>query len=257
MHRYILCSGINGNPVALERMSWVVKARRPDGILFAGGVLGEGRHFAPCSFTGWGMPTEEACFVERFFEVLGKLGIFSAVIPGTEDTPLEEFLRIGMHAETEFPGVHVVHATLLEQSDLAVCGLGGRLSGDGCHEPDNIPRVFAEYHLRNLWTAKKSRRVLLLPTPPSGMLGGNYGNAFIGELIDSYHPSLCVVCGPSDCRGFEHVGKTLVVNPGSLADGWAAWLDWDSHGDRQVEFLDLRGPAPEKRVMASASLHGA
>ncbi len=256
MHRLILCAGVNGSPAVLDRLSHVANACRPDGILFAGGVLGPGRRFAPRSTTLWGMPTEESLFVERFFETLGKMNIFSAIIPGTDDTPLEDFLRIGMHAEVEFAGVHLVHATLLEQADLAVCGLGGLVSGNGCHEPDYMPRVVAEYHLRTLWKAKQPRRVLLLATPPRGQLGGDEGSTFSGELIDSYHPSLCVTGGPSDRRGFKHVGETLVVNPGALIDGWAAWLNWERTPDRQVEFLDLRDPDP-KRVTASASAHEA
>jgi Icc-related predicted phosphoesterase len=251
MHRFILCAGANGSPAALKGLSRAASACRPDGILFAGGVLGPGRRFAPRSATLWGMPTEESLFVERFFEALGKLDIFSAVIPGTDDTPLEDFLRIGMHAEVEFPGVHLVHATLTEQADLAVCGLGGLISGNGCHEPDHMPRVLAEYHLRTLWGAKQPRRVLLIPTAPWGKLGGDEGSTFTGELIDSYHPSLCVTGGSSERRGFRQVGETLVVNPGALTDGWAAWLDWESHANRQVEFLDLRDPVP-KRVAAPA-----
>lgn len=253
MHQFLLCAGINGDPEALDRLNQVVNARRPDGVLFAGGVLGSGRRFAPRLWTRWGMPSEESTFVERFFDALGKLGVFCAVIPGKEDTPLEEFLRAGMHAEIDSPGVQVVHATLFEQAGLAVCGLGGPVSGDSFHEPDYTPRVLAEYHLRALWKTKQPRRILLLPSPPAGALGGLEGSGFIGELIDSYHPSLCVTGGPSDRRGFEHVGKTLVVNPGALADGWAAWLDWDSQADHQVEFFDLHGPTLETAT-ASASL---
>ena len=252
MHRLLLCAGVNGNPAALDRLCHVANACRPDGILFAGGVLGSGRRFAPRSTTRWGMPTEESQFVERFFKALGQLDLFSAVIPGADDTPLEDFLRIGMHAEFEYPSVHMAHATLVERDGLAVCGLGGLVSGNGCHERDYTPRVLAEYHLRKLWTANKPRRVLLLPSPPPGKLGGDKGNKFTGELIDSYHPSLCVTGGPSDRRGFEQVGETLVVNPGALADGWAAWLDWEAPANRRVEFLDLRDPTP-KRVAAPAA----
>lgn len=253
MHRFLLCAGAHGNPAALQRLSHVANACRPDGILFAGGVLGPDRRFAPRATTYWGMPIEESLFVERFFETLGKLNIFSAVIPGMHDTPLEEFLRIGMRAEVAFPGMHLAHATLLEHAGLAVCGVGGLVSGEGHYGPDYMPRVLAEYYLRTLWTAKQPRRVLLLPAPPQGNLGGYEGSPFTGELIDSYHPSLCVTGGPSDHRGFKHVGETLVVNPGALADGWAAWLNWERPAGRQVEFLDLRDPI-RKGAAALASV---
>src|SRR5579872_945880 len=46
MHRFILCSGIHGEAKALERLSWVADARRPEGILFAGGALAQSKQFA-------------------------------------------------------------------------------------------------------------------------------------------------------------------------------------------------------------------
>jgi len=243
MRRLLLCAGVYGQRKALEGLNRAVQARRPDGVLFAGGVLPLFRHYTART-TLWDMDREDAQFVQHFFEELGKLGVFSAVIPGTTDTPVEEFLRIGMHAEVEFSGVHVVHATLVEQRDLAVCGIGGHISGNGCHEPDWCPRILAAYHLRKLWTVKQPRRALLLPSPPPGTLGGPEGNAFAGELIDSLHPTLCVVGGTTQRRGIERVAGTLVVNPGALADGSAAWLDWGRDSDHRVEFLDLRTSEP-------------
>src|SRR5690348_5672053 len=62
MHRFILCAGANGSPAALEGLSRAASAYRPDGILFAGGVLGPDRRFALRSATLWGMPTEESLF---------------------------------------------------------------------------------------------------------------------------------------------------------------------------------------------------
>jgi hypothetical protein len=52
-----------------------------------------------------------------------------------------------------------------------------------------------------------------------------------------------VVGGPSALRGTQRVARTLVVNPGQLAEGWAAWLDWSAPSGEQVELLDLRDPA--------------
>jgi Icc-related predicted phosphoesterase len=84
----------------------------------------------------------------------------------------------------------------------------------------------------------KPRKVLLLPGPPPGDLGGPEGNPVIGELIDGLRPSLCVVAGRTERRGLQRVASTLVVNPGSLVDGSAALLDWDRSGDDPVEFLN-------------------
>jgi hypothetical protein len=47
--------------------------------------------------------------------------------------------------------------------------------------------------------------------------------------------------GGSDAhRGTQRVASTLIVNPGCLAEGSAAWLDLSLPSDERVEFLDLR-----------------
>ena len=235
MRRFLVCSGVDGRPKSLEWLRQAVEKRSPDGILFAGGVLDGARLYSrdPAALTH-----EEGRFVEHFFETLGNLGVFSAVIPGPADGPLEEFLRIGMHAEVESPAVHLAHATLLERGELAVSGVGGKIGQE-------VSVIMAQYHLRSLWTAKQPHRILLLATPPTGALGGPEGSSVVGDFIDSYHPALCVVGGPSQCRGSQRVAKTLVINPGRLAEGWAAWFDWNRQADDAVEMLNLRELSPK------------
>jgi hypothetical protein len=54
-----------------------------------------------------------------------------------------------------------------------------------------------------------------------------------------------VVAGSTAHRGWQRIAHTLVVNPGCLADGSAAWLD---RGRDEVDFLDLRPePRPQRR----------
>ena len=137
-----------------------------------------------------------------------------------------------------------------------MCGIGGAVEEKGLIGIDSLSRPGAEFALRSLLTAKQPRKVLLLPAAPPGALGGEEGNPLMGELIDSYHPDLCVVAGSSQRRGSEHVGHTLVVNPGCLADGWAAWLEWKD----KVEFVNLRTlagatPTPSRAGTAPPSDH--
>jgi Icc-related predicted phosphoesterase len=101
---------------------------------------------------------------------------------------------------------------------------------------DSYSRVSAQYFLRALGSSGKPRKVLLLSEPPPGPLGGQEGNLIVGDLIDWLRPSLCVVAGPTERRGLQRIASTLIVNPGHLADGSAAWLDCDRSGDDQVEF---------------------
>lgn len=240
MRRFLVCSGVHGRPKSLQWLRQMTEARQPDGILFAGGVLDTARQYTPRETTPWGMTSEDVRFTEEFLATLGGLGVFSAVIPGRTDTPLEEFLRLGMHAEMEFPGLHLAHATLVTRGDVAVCGMGGALEEHRVSGGETCSRTLAEYHLRPLWTATQPRRILLLPDAPTGPLGGRDGSTLAAELIDSYHPSLCVVGGPSENRGVQRLASTLIINPGQVAEGWAAWLDWDRPAEEQVELLNLR-----------------
>jgi Icc-related predicted phosphoesterase len=233
----------------LEWLRQAVANRRPEGVLFAGAVLDSSREYK-ARITPWELTHDDAVFLVNFFETMGNLGVFTAVVPGSTDTPLEEFLRLGMNAEVEFPRLHLVHATLVEKGDVAVCGAGGRICEGRMIETDVCSRTLIEYHLRTFWAVKQPHKILLLATPPTGPLGGAEGSRLTSDLIDSYYPSLCVVAGPNECRGIQRIAHTLVVNPGHLAHGWAAWLDWNRSVEDQVKFFHLDGVESQAPVVA-------
>ncbi len=239
MRRFLLCAGVHGSPQALGRLRRVVNARRPDGVLFAGGIVSPDRRCA-AKVTPWSLAAEDSAFAEQFFTALGRLGVFCAVIPGPAGEPLDEFFRLAIEAELAFPNVHIAHATLIEEGGVAVCGLGGDISEGPLSGCECYTRPAAEYFLRPLWRAEQPRKVLLLSAPPPGPLGGSEGNALVGDLIDSFHPDLCVVAGASERRGSQRVADTLVVNPGRLVDGWAAWLDWGLAEGGGLELVSLK-----------------
>jgi Metallophosphoesterase, calcineurin superfamily len=231
MRRFLIAARLDGQHDALPRLHALVRERRPDGVLFAGGILGPDPAPHAEKLKRW----------EEFFDGLGKLGVFTAVVPGPAEVPLREFLRLAKGAEIAHPGLRVAHATLWEQGDTAVCGLGGELTETEDRTEDRLcyARASAEYFLRTLWQAEQPHKVLLLSVAPPGPLGGDAGNRACGDFIDSYHPSLCVVAGTTERRGCQRIAHTLVVNPGRLADGSAVWLDWDRNKDEQVELLRL------------------
>ncbi len=243
MRTFLVCGRLHGNAKALEGLAQLAQERRPDAILFVGGIVDPAARAeaARDPQAAEERLKEDLIFMERFFQALGKTGAFAAVIPGPADAPLREFLRVGMNAEVEHPGVHVVHASLVTDKDLAVSGIGGEITlADESGEPAvRVARATAEYFLRGLWRAEQPRKVLLLAQPPTGRLGGDEGNPIVTELIDSYHPFLCAVGGETEHRGAERVAHTLVVNPGRLVSGSVAWVDVGKEPDEQVEFLDL------------------
>jgi hypothetical protein len=248
----LLCAGLHGSREALAWLRETACQRRADAVLFAGGILPIGRPAAGHR-TPWSLTLEEVRFGEEFFATLGQLRSFCAVIPGTAGEPLEEFLRIGLRAEMLFPTVHIAHATLVEEDGLAVTGLGGVLAEKELLGVDTWSRPTAEYFLRSLWKVEHPHKALLLPTPPPGKLGGPEGDPLIGDLIDSLHPNLCVAGGSTIRRGCMRVGHTLVVNPGRLADGSAAWMDWSRRGQEQIEFLNRKFESPNMSRRAPPS----
>jgi hypothetical protein len=237
MKRLLLCSGVNGERRGIESLRRFVADQRPEAILFAGGILSPQRPMVPCGSSPWGVALEDERFVHDFGAALGRLEVFSAVIPGPNFEPLDLFYRWGIAVELEFPHVHMVHATLVEERDLAVCGLGVAVAEEALMREDSYSRVRALYFLRPLRTSVKPHKVLLLAEPPPGVLGGPEENRVIAEIIDGLGPRLCVVAGQTERRGLQWIGSTLVVNPGSLADESAALLDWDRKGNDQVEFF--------------------
>jgi Icc-related predicted phosphoesterase len=231
MRRFLFAGQLNGQLQALAKLPTLIQQRQPDAVLFAGSIVAR----TPMSHA------EKLKTWEHFFERIGELGVCVAMVPGAPDAPLREFLRQAKGAEVDYPNVHVAHACLFEESDTAICGLGGELTEAEDRTEDTLcyARASAEYFLRTLWRAEQPHKVLLLSVPPPGKLGGPAGNPICGEFIDSYHPSLCVVAGDTSQRGFQQFAHTLVVNPGHLADGSVAWLDWNRSRGEQVELLYL------------------
>jgi Icc-related predicted phosphoesterase len=243
MRTFILCSGADGKEDALKRLADVVKQRQPDAVLFAGGILD-----ASAMPDAPDMPAEilqrrrdDVRFLERFFETVGKLKTFTAIIPGPGDTPFRAFCYVSTHAEGDFSNVYVVHGRLAVDRDVVVSGIGGELTSaeDTGEAVLRTSRAAAVYFLRPFQMADQSQKILLLGVVPTGALGGESGNRLASEFIDSYHPKLCAVAGATERRGTERIAKTTTVNPGRLADRSAAWVDWNRSVEDQVELLDL------------------
>ena len=230
MRRFLIGGHLDGTD-KLSAFTALVEERRPDAILFTGGILGENAV----------RPAQKSATWKSFFSELGKLATFTAIVPGESDVPLRLFLRAAKDAEVAFPHLHIAHATLFEEGDVALEGLGGELTEeeDDTNERLRYARPSAEYFLRSLWAADQPRKILLMSVAPKGRLGGARGNGVGGDFIDSYHPALCAVGGVTERRGSERIAHTLIINPGRLADGSAAWLDWKRTGSPHIEMLSV------------------
>jgi hypothetical protein len=231
MRQFVIAGSPDGQRESLAKLQTCVRERRPEGVLVVGGVSGNEGSNHKDKLKRW----------QDLFTGLGDLGVFTAVIPGAGAAPLQEFLRLAKNAEESFPHLHFAHATLLEEGDVAINGLGGELTETEDHTEEQLSyaRASAEYFLRTLWTAEQPHKILLLSVAPPGQLGGEAGNRICGDFIDSYHPSLCVVEGTTERRGYQCIAHTQIVNPGRLTDGSAAWLDWNKNRNEQVELIQV------------------
>lgn len=238
LRRFLICSRLDGNREAIEWLKNAVQQHEPHAILFAGGILGKPAEGEDRSK----LTNETGETFKAFFKGLGDTGVYAAVIPGWYDQPIDEFLNLALDAELEFPNIHVVHGTLFEEGDVALCGVGGELTEKGSCTGNHLKRsrAVAEYMLRMLWRSDVSRKVLLLGSPPNGKLGGSIGSVVAGEIIDSYHPDLCAVGGETEHRGVDRVAHTWIVNPGRLADGSAALFDWNKPDGEKAELLNIK-----------------
>src|SRR2546425_6516380 len=142
MRRFVIAGHLDGDEDALAKLRSCVEERRPDGVLFGGGILGNGSASPADKLKRW----------EGFFDGVGKLEVFTAVVPGSAEAPLREFLRVAKAAEVANPNLHVAHATLFEDRNMALAGLGGELTEDEDQTETKVSyaRASAEYYLRGI-----------------------------------------------------------------------------------------------------------
>jgi uncharacterized protein len=144
-------------------------------------------------------------------------------LPGAGDAPVDHYLKASYNIELAFPTVHGLHGTAAFASDteLVFAGMGGEISDDpGTQREEQsalrYPRWEAAYRLRVLDLLDYNELVMLFATAPAHKGHNTPGSEAVAELVGTYRPRLVVCGGP---RAVEILGTSLVVAPGSLADG--------------------------------------
>jgi Icc-related predicted phosphoesterase len=164
------------------------------------------------------------------FQALGRAGFHAYWVPGPSDAPVEQYLREAHNIEIVHPLLHGVHGTMaFAPGSVLVAGFGGEVDDDPAGARDEVerlryPRWEAEYRLKLLERelSEHDQLVLLFATPPAHKGLKAAGSEALAELAVTHRARL-VVCGGS--RGTMMLGRTLVVAPGSLADGNYAVAD--------------------------------
>jgi Icc-related predicted phosphoesterase len=183
---------------------------------------------------------DRAADYRALFQALGHAGRPAYWVPGPADAPIEEYLREAQNVEVVFPLVRGVHGTAAFAPDghIVFAGFGGHVSDDPAEPREELqalryPRWEPEYRLKVRNELHEHQLVLLLSTPPAHKGLGTAGSEGLAELVNTHRPRL-VVCGGE--RGSEMLGTSLVVAPGSLADGYYAVADLHA---KEVELGEL------------------
>ncbi len=80
--------------------------------------------------------------------------------------------------------------------------------------------------------------------PPESWQGDLAGACLADALITAYHPEVCVAGRPGVKGPIQRVGDTLLIHPGELSSGCAAWLDLGLPKDEQVKLLHFKSQEP-------------
>lgn len=169
----------------------------------------------------------------KLFKLLAEPRLPTFYIPGPEDAPIGKYLREASQIEVVYPYLHGVHGTFAMAPGYVVfTGLGGTVSDDphaGREELEALryPGWEVEYRLKFLGELKDYQKVFLFTTPPEHKGLHEQGSAVLAELIKTYQPRLVLVSGREIKR--ELLGTSLVVMPGSLAEGNYSIIDLHQH----------------------------
>jgi Icc-related predicted phosphoesterase len=178
------------------------------------------------------------------FRGLASAGLPTYWVPGPGDAPVERYLREAHNIEIVFPFLHGVHGTAaFAPGYMLFAGLGGDVTDDPDGPRDErerlrYPRWEAEYRLKLVRELPEHQLVLLFATNPAHKGLGTQGSEALAELVGTHRPRL-VVCGGE--RGTQMLGRSLVVAPGSLAEGHYAIADVHAHEAQHHELAAAAG----------------
>ena len=179
------------------------------------------------------------------FKALGGAPVPSFYVPGPNDAPVEEYLREAYNIEIVFPYLHSVHGSFaFAPGHVLVAGMGGQIHDEetGREEVANLsyPAWEAEYRLKVLNELKDYQKIMLFSRMPAHKGLHEAGSEELAELIKTHNPRLVVAYdGSYDGSVLKHewLGKSLVVVPGSLAEGDFSVIDLH---DAKIETGNVR-----------------
>jgi len=119
-----------------------------------------------------------------------------------------------------------LHGRGRKVNGLGIMGLGG-----SNHTPFNTPWEFSEQELAAILAAgfagiQEAEDFILVSHPPPVQTrtdrlrdGRHVGSRAVRTFIEKQQPLLCLTGHIHESRGRDHIGRTLILNPGMLKDG--------------------------------------
>lgn len=177
-----------------------------------------------------GRGDDRAAEYRSLFRALGRAGHHTYWVPGRSDAPVYEYLREAHNTEIVYSFLRGVHGTVaFAPGTVLVAGFGGEVDDDPTGPRDELrrlryPRWEVEYRLKLLERelSEYEQPILLFSTPPAHKGLGIQGSEALAQLTATHRARLVVSGGE---RGTVMLGRSLVVAPGSLADGSYAVAD--------------------------------
>ena len=235
--RFLVLSDIHGDTAVLDALDDEFAAA--DAVLFAG-------DFARFNEPETGLPVLHALVKkhETLFSVLGNC-----------DKP--EFIQ-----ELERLDVSV-QGDMVFRDGLVFAGSGGALRFTGTTPNERSDEELVSYlHIILEQTVEHSEHsgmwrnmILLIHQPPKDTLcdqiesGAHVGSPLLKEFIEKTQPLAVITGHIHESAAVDHIGSTLIINPGAAAEGKYAILEITADNDEwHIQNADLKTTAKEQQA---------
>ena len=210
--KILALASLEGRHDYLERTVKLIPNLDVDALVLVGNLAGSGA---------------KADDYRKAFKILGQAPVPSFYVPGPRDAPVQEYLREAYNIEIVYPYLHGVHGSFaFAPGHVVIAGMGGEIV-DRDPEREEATRLAypaweVEYRLKVLRELKDYQKVFLFAHMPAHKGLHEAGSVELAELIKTHNPRLVVAYDPGFAGSVvkhEWLGKSLVVAPGSLAEG--------------------------------------
>lgn len=197
---------------------------KPDAVLVAGDLT----PFGPASL----VPDEIKVLKQASPKVLA--------VPGNEDPE---------DARREMEEINI-HGKIVKLDDVSVIGFEG---ADWVETDSGVLMRYDPLHEKLKET--KGKKIVLTHVPPFDTeldrlwTGRHVGSSFLRSIIEEYQPEMVISGHIHESGGVDKIGKTLLLNPGALSDGYSAWLEFEKDKEPVIVRMKLTKKGLKKEQM--------